>query len=691
MRNRPLSNHSANQFAVTHTIRRGTRIALIIAAGASGAGLGLLGGCDRDEASKQAVVSGARDLHALAGGGAAPAIPTLQKDTYTKVVGTVQSAVDSGSAGSNAAASLILAQSQFGLSEGPAARMAELERESLNRLTVLRATLNQWTTQMVAAEADASYSTADLIEANTQRIAELEQKIRAANKAQADLEARVALLRKQAQAKIEQAQPHQLAYAELRQQAGTMNAVNGMSIIEQAAARKRQGDQLMNEAAALTAQADVLQPQADEAALQARQFANQKASLEQSNQSLAAGETAAKDQAAKSRDEARTAEADLLGQLDELRKLRSGPLAESTADTLNALQKALTSVRKAQTDSAAQARIAIGGYQQAIGDINLQAASGHRQFAAFLESLANVKPAFPSAAALGEESNKVKESEKAALDAAKAAYEEANSAYSGVPVRGEVKERLQKVGETLDVVSKWVAGEAVDISGILKVRASETPAPIASDQSTSATEQAAPAGAEAEIRQIITRVLDAGRTGNTSGVRELFLTNSAEEAAFVDASIAFQGAFGALEQATQKAFGEGLIAALARNPMLAQVKDTLAAAQTATAADFQIVVSGDSATASSSSAPIPMEFARTNGQWKVLTQYDTLVAALPEAQRGLLTRQFEVMATSAQGALADLNTGVLKSADAVVNSFMLKLQPAMMQIMQEQMQQGGAG
>lgn len=690
MRNRPLSSHSANELPTPHRVRRGARVALVIAASAGGAGLAMLGGCDRDDASKQAVVSGARDLHALAGGGAAPAIPALQKDTYTRVVGTVQPVADSGSPGTNAAASLILAQSQFGLSEAPAARMAELERESLNRLTVLRATLNQWTTQMVAAEADASYSTTELIGVNNQRIAELEQQITAANKAQADLEARVALLRKQAQARIEQAEPHQLAYAELRQQAGTLNAVAGMSVVEQAAARKRQGDQLMNEAAALTAQADVLQPQADEAALQARQLANQKSSLEQSNVSLAAGETAAKDQAAKAREEARKAEADLLGQLDELRKLRAGPLAEATADTLNALQKAVTSVRKAQTDSAPQAKVAIGSYQQAIGDINLQAASGHRQFAAFLHSLANVKPAFPGAAGLGEESVKIKESEKAALDAAKAAYEEANSAYSGVPVRGEVKERLQKVGETLDVVSKWVSGEAVDVSGILKVRAAEASVAPSPDSPTSEPVAAA-TGDEAEIRQIIARVLDAGRTGNTAGVRELYLTSSPEEAAFVDASIAFQSAFGQLEQATQKAFGEGLIAALARNPMLAQVKDTLAAAQSASAADFQIVVSGDSATASSSSAPIPMEFARSNGQWKVLTQYDTLVAALPEAQRGLLTRQFEVMATSAQGALADLNSGVLKSADAVVNSFMLKLQPAMMQIMQEQMQQGGAG
>jgi hypothetical protein len=651
-----------------------------------------MSGCERKNPTGKAVTTGAKDLHALAGGGASPAIAPLQKETYTKVSTAMQPVADGGRPGENAAASLILAQSQFGLTEIPSARTAELERESLNRLTVLRATLNQWTSQTVSAEAAESFNTSDLVSGNKARIAELDAQIVTKAKTKSDLEARVALLRSDAAKKKEAAKPHQLAYAELRQQAATLSAVAGKDLVMQANARKREGDALLNEAGLLDAQADLLQPQADEAALQVGQLTNQKASLERSNTELAAGQTSAKDEAAKARAEAAKAEKDLLGQLDDLRKLREGELAETTAATVSALQKAVASAKKSQSDSAAQAKISVGGFQQSIGDAHLQAASGHRQYAGFLASVASVKPAFPGADALREESTKVKEQEKAALEAAKGAYEDAKGSYSSAPSRGEVKERLQKVGETLDTVSKWVGGEAVDVSGILKVQAAKPAAAEPEATPAAGTEVAAApaAGDEGVIQGMVARMLDAGSTGNVSGLRELYHTTSPEEAAFVDVSVAFQKAFGELDQATTKAFGERFVTAMARNPMMQQQASLLNAAADAKVSDYQIVVSGNAATATNPKIPPPVEFAKIDGKWKIVTQYAQQVAAMPEAQRPLLTKQFQVLGECAAQTLVDLNSGTLQSADAVVNAFVLKLQPAMMKMMTE-MQQGGGG
>lgn len=643
-------------------------------------GMTALTGCEPEDPTRAAVRSGARDLRALAGGGPAPAPADMQRETYTKVAAAVQPVA--GTEGSASAAGLILAQAQSGLSEGPAAEALRLERESLNRLTVLRATFDQWLSHTVAAQAAAAYDPSAQIEEYRSAAAALDPRIAEQRTQKDQVEAQIADLRSRAKSKADEGQALALRYAEMRERSLTMTATQAEGLIREANLIKRQGDALTNDGQRLTAEADLLQPQAVELGLLTAQLENQKASVERALKELEAQREASRAEAATAGAASAQAAESIKSELDALRTLRSGPLAEAYASALQNLSTSGASARKAATSAAAQSKLGGGSASQGAGDLHLIAAGGHRQVAVFLESIAGATPAFPDATAVAQAAKEARDAEKASLESAKAAYEQARDAFSGVSARGEIKDRLTRLSETLDLVARWAGGEAVDLSA-----AARPPEPAEEAPAEQPAPDQAPAPAaddESAIRAILAASIEGQRAGDMSAFRSMMHAASPDEQAFIDASIDSQEAIARLDNATKARFQGSFVEALARNPMAGQAASTITAALNTTADDYQITINGDSAVASAPNIPIPVTFARIDGQWKATVD----LSQIPPEARGMTLGIMQASAEAARGAQADLEAGSLQSADAVVNAFMLKLQPAIMRLMQ---QQGGGG
>lgn len=632
-----------------------------------------LAGCSRENPTSKGVKAGARDLHAVSGGAAAFPPAESAKKGYTAVGGAVQGVADKGRPGDNSAANLLLSRSQSGLGEAAVTAAFAAEREGMNRLTVLRAQLNEFADRSVSAQSAGSFDPTARIAELGKSAADLGKQIETANAAKAVLDQKIAELREQAKAKLDEAQPHQVAYAELRQQASAMTATAGEPLIKQANERKRAGDKLRTEADWLNAQADQIAPQSTEAGVNISKLQTLKAGLEGEAKALADQAAAAKKLAAEARAAATSAADELRKKLDELEAFRAGPLTKAGDEALKAFNAALGSAKKAQQDSSGQSRAIVGELQQSIGDVHLARAIGTKQYADFLSALATTKPEFPDAAKYADAAKAAIEAKNKSIADAKAAYEAAKAAYEGSGAKGETKDRMQKVGETLGKLSEFVEGKDADFGTLLTV---PKPAP-----KTEAPAAAAPAPSDpvAAVRMAFAEMVSASKSGKFDKVADMLWSPPGEGEAMLASTKQTLGGLGRVDAACRAKFGKGLMEGASGNPMMQGMTSQLGGLSAIDPATVKIEVAGADATVSGAGIPNVMKLHNVNGQWKQV--FD--ISAVPQQTRGLMSKMAEPLAKACDEAVAGINSGSIESPEAAMNSIGMAVQAAVMQMMQD--------
>jgi len=648
----------------------------------AGASVAPFAACDRNDQTAKAVKQAGRDVHMIGGGGGPAASPQFERTKYSEAIATLTPVAGEGLAEEQAAALVIMAQSQMGLAAEPAGAAAGAERECLDRMTVIRSLLGDWLTANARAAALDEFDPGPALAEIGKTIAEKDKNIEEQRAVKATLDAQIADLRAQAAQNASGAQNEENQYALLKGRASKLRPTEAEPLVREAAAHKKTSDELRNAGALLEARADQIARRAAEAQLLIDQYTNQRANLDTTGRSF-------RDKLAASKTESSAARADAAksaGRIDELvtelRALRSGPLTEAADGALKNYRAAASSAAKAaQGDQNGGSKLTVGAAQQAMGDLAWGRAQGHAAYSQLLGSLASAAPALPKSAEYAKEAADASAARQESLTAAKEAYEAAQSAYASVRARGEAKDHLDQLAKSLEGLAKVASGDAKDLAAAMKAAAptdAGTAEPTPSPES--APVASLPPGVTPELAAAVESLLATIKSGNQTDTIALMyfppgsenlkvpLTQMAGAATRLDAACRAKFNVG-LSEVTSQLGGAG--AAMGAGGMGGPnlTPDQVASL---TVADLQFIVNGDSANVTIPGAPQPLLFVHSEGRWLLdagLTKNAQAVAMIPMLA-GPLSGAFEELAS-------EIEAGKYANAQAVGPAMIQKLTAAM--------------
>lgn len=617
-----------------------------------------LAGCDESSPLADAISASTIKLAALSPGGSAAASEAYKARVYTDVVKALQPLAGKGTPSQNASAYVLLAQAQVGLADAEADNAAQVERDSLNTLTLVEGALREWkhhNVQAATAVYDPNPELAD-IDGQTRERADA---TRAERAKKAEIDGRVSQLRAQARALAKDAAGKRAEQAQLSRQASNESAVKGEETLRRAAAIGREADGLEGEAADLEAQAAVIEPQADQVQNAIDRLTSQTASLEKARTEVQQRAATAAEQVKASRDLATAAARDIEKFVGELTAARAGGEGGATpyAAAVAGYQKAATTAKSGAKDANGRgmALLTAGGAQQSLGDVHWARAHGLARVLETLEGLTKAKPPLPNANRYQAQANETREARTAALEAATAAYQEARTAYEGAGSTGDARERFQRVNERLARSIMVTSNGTVDL--LAEMRA----AGEGSEGAGPASEATADAST---VRGALKLMIDAAKTGDAEALFAM-IHAPGDGRQMLDA---MRGPFSAMfrvDAACRQAFGRGLpdqsgAAAGGAVPNFADLNVD----------DVQIAEDGDRATVTAPTASAPVAFVRIEGLWMLDLPVPPGDISSAVAMITAMTPMFE---RAADELVRDIQSGALTSPEAVLQALTKKM------------------
>lgn len=649
------------------------------------AGLALAAGCDRDEGARS-VRQAATGMHTITGG-ATTVVPSKDREkAYTDVINDAKAGIDAGPEASEAAL-LLTAQAQLGQADEPLGRYAAAEREYLNRVTVARSHLAAYIEHSSQSSAARQYDPASDLAEIDKGIAAHTASIAEQQKTKADIDAIVTDLRARAKVELDAAAALDTEVAQLREQAARATAVQGETLIKQAAEKRRAADARRMAGLQLQAQLDVTQPQSAEAGLLVDKFTNQKEDLESTRKEIQDRDAASKQLAASAGAAAARSAEKLAAEITDIVKLRSGAIAENSEQARTRLNTAKGNAQKAGRS----AKALLGDINQSLAELAWQRAFGHAAFAQLMETLAGAQPPLADRARYEADAKAAREDEKKALDEAKEAFDAAKSAYTSTSAKGDAKDRLDRLGDLLEKSGQRATGEKLDLLAAFAAKTIKS----ADGEPAPAPEAAAPGGDD--LTPTLEALLTSAQQGQYEPIFDHINADTPEKQQMVAAIRGALPGLMRLETACKEKFGKGFIEASqqaagmsgigAMGGMGAGGLDQL---KNLKVSDLTVAVTGDTATVSMPGSPEPMNFSKVDGRW--LMTLPAMDLTNPMIQMSL--KMLEMTGPVFGEVAAEVEGGTLQSIEAVTVSLTQKLQskPEVLQMMQEiqqQMQQGG--
>ena len=661
LRSNPAPLHASRQGAPA--LRRGmtTILCLSLLAGVAAG----LGACDRRSDAGRGVEESGKDLVAMTGG--APVAPTEEHAaaTYNRVLATASAAANAtGLQGEQAAASLLAAQSQLGLAEGPAGLAQAGERRARNMMREIDAALSVWSLKQATAEA------ADAFDASAQ-IAEI-AKSRAAKESEANTQRqRRGVLAKQLdehraeiKTKTQAADALSAEYTKLMEGTSTISAREAAPIVAAANVKRRAGDAVRLEGLRIQALADQLEPQVAEIDAIVSQLENQRKDLDEIEARLAQRAADSKKEAAESRAAAAVAGTDLNRLVSELAQFRETEVAPQYQKAIDLFSKGAAGAGKSASALPASGKLSQGAGQLSVAEMQWSRSQGLRSFAELLTTLAQIEPALPGRADFATKATAAKEEEKQALEAATAALESAQTAFSGVRVQGPAKERLDQVAALIGQSVEVTKGASLDLSSTFGFQRQTL---------VGGTAAAAPAATtEAQVRAALAKLIEASKAGDTAATEALMHIPDTNLRKLTTAQAA-------LDKAFRDKFQTPLADALKSNPMGAMLAGGmgggLGGLGDVSADSFPItVVDENNATIAIPGSPMPMPMKKMDGNWKLVMDMGGMVPPQMLEVFGKLGGVMEAQA-------AKVTNGDYADADAAASALVAELMPLLQGMM----------
>jgi len=666
--NRQTSRHASRQAWGSPSLRRGMSVVLCLSM-LAGVAAGLVA-CDRRSEAGRGVEESGTDLVAMTGG--APVAPTQEHATatYNRVLAKATAAANaSGLQGEQAAASLLAAQSQLGLAEGPAAEAQASERRARNMMREIEAALSVWSLKQATAEA------ADAFDASSQ-IAEI-SKSRATKESEANAQRqRRGVLanqlddnRAQAKLRINSADALGAEYTKLMEGTSTISAREAAPIVAAANVKRRAGDVVRLEGLRIQALADQLEPQVAEIEAIISQLENQRKDLDEIEARLAQRASDSKKEAEDSRASAAVAGSDLSELVAALAQFRQTEIAPQYQKAIDLFTKGAAGAGKSAAALPTSGKLSQGAGQLSVAEMQWSRSQGLRSFAEMLTTLAKIEPALPGRADFASKAATAKEEEKNSLEAATAALESAQAAFAGVRAQGPAKERLDQVAALIGQSVEVTKGASMDLASTFGFQRQTL---------VGGTAAAAPAATtEAQVRATLARLIEASAASDAAAVDSM--------THIPDANLRkLSTAQNVLDKAFRDKFQTSLADALKSNPMGAMLAGGMGGGlgglgAGVTADSFQItVVDENNATVAIPGSPMPMPMKKMDGQWKVVVDMGGMVP--PQ-----MLQVFGKLASVMESQTAKVTNGDYADADAAASAIVAELMPLLQGMM------GGGG
>ncbi len=638
---------------------------------------GCLTGCGRSD--DHAIKTAAAELEKLTGGGQR-SFPIVSKRREV-LLGVIKSLglIEGGSESTASSAASLTARAQGALAEMSATDLVDAERRVQGRLTGVRASLGIWTSQNARAAQSESYKPdADLAAIDAQA-SEIEKAIGAAAEAERTSTAKMTGLQREAEGLLTQSRTKRGEAAAIRQQMGTVSQTEGLALMERAAVIGRDADRLDVQAADITAQAGQVRPAIDDAKRATDLLSNRRESLKTSRATVQARAQGGQAAAVEARRLAGTAAADVTKAMSDAMALRAGDVASAGDAAAKGYRTAISTAKKAQQGAQGEMRtnaaLAAAGFSQALGDVLFVQARGLESFATVAESAASAKPALPDAPKFAQSASEAREAVKRVAEEAASAYKDAREWYDAAGGKPEVKERITKLIETLNRVSKGEAKLAADPAeadpnaAVPAEKPTSDPAPAGGDA------PADPAAETALVKKMFGEFTGAIKAGRVDEALGFILAETDEAQATVDAVVTPMFQLVALDAACKEKLGAGLAEIMQASPMGLMVGPLMKggeAISTFKAAETKVeFLSATKAEVSSTvdqKGP-PTQVVKKGDRWLL-----TVPAEMASAAKGPAVAMMANLGSAAGTLAADVRAGKV-TKEQVAQNLMMKLMP----------------
>jgi hypothetical protein len=381
----------------------------------------------------------------------------------------------------------------------------------------------------------------------------------------------------------------------------------------------------------------------------------------------------AKAEASQERSEATKANVELEKQVGELKALRAGDVESFYSKASGYFTKAASAARDSVVLAPGSGKATQGDAQTSIAELHWNKASGLKNFALLMESLAAAEPALPKRAEYADAGKAAREQAKQELESAATALDAAKAAFTSARASGDAKEKLTKLGELLDTAIKVSREQTQGVSADLAVLTGKGAAPApaaAAGGNTPAPEAPAGADANAGVKASVDALAAAAASGTAADFFALCdvpadakatLSRLTAKAARVEN--AMKAKFGSADKFKGgNQMGGGF---------------DLDKFKTLKSADLTYAVNGDQATVSGGTLTSPLQFKKVDSKWL----YSDPMFAMIGPQMAMAAPMMPVIEKMFDDFAGEIEAGKYASEDEAMKAFMQK--------MMSMMQQGG--
>ena len=414
----------------------------------------LLVGCgDRSEASK-ATHDASLSIGAISAGSGAGSTPEYTIEQFEEARTILNRTGLDGTDTEKAAAVILGAWTDLGLASGDGFAISELEEALTFKMAEIRTDLRAWEQYNALAAAAESFDPSQELQALTQAHSEIEKRIESTMAAKAEVDKRVASLEAQMKTLGDQARNERQEAAKLELHAAQLSAVAAAEIAPEIQRHALAAEQKLFEIARLKAKADQLGTEATEASLNLDMLNRQKTLNEEARAEILADHEQALKNAAALRSQASQAESSINAGIDALLAFRDGQGSDKSLNELydsqiGRLRSAASSARQGVAEMRAEARIASGAANAALGDALSHQSRSFDRLATLLSRLAGATPPLGAADSFEQRATDAARIAAASHDDSLKAFEAAADDYSGAGVRGDAKELVDALVEKL--------------------------------------------------------------------------------------------------------------------------------------------------------------------------------------------------------------------------------------------------
>lgn len=633
-----------------------TRVAASAAMVALIAGLaGGLGACDTRSSSDRAIEKATNEIYGLTGGGTVPAPDASTKQSMENVISTVADATNDDSKSRAAAAQLLTAQAQLALGEAPAAEAMAMDRATRAGFDRAVGLLSSWSALNAGANAAESFDPSSTIADLTKTIETKRGEAQEQRTQLARIRDQIAKLDRERQEFLKNADELQSQYASQMEAVRGQSAMASTQAVEKAQEIWRKAEKARLDAARLTAQIEVLGPEAQSRQMVAEQTEKQVEDLTGAIEELRTQRQTRTQAANQSREDAQRVANTLDQAVFDASKRMNEEVIPAYDKAIGIFEKAARASSAAEGASPAAGRVSTGAARQSIAELNWMKAQALAYQGRVLGALSKAEPALPNASDYANRAKAAMDGARESLAAANQAFAQAQSAFAGAPAQGASRERLQKLGELLGKAAEITEGKALDLGSSFGFQSISTPP------------ERDRAG---EVRMAVESYYNLVREGRFDEASQQ-VTGDEETLAQYRLSMDMASGAARLDNAIQAKFpGKTLNDALGQLAAMGFNSDTLKGVQDVSSMTFKANDDG-TVDVTSPTMPMPMTFREVDGQWKL----DMASLKPMLSQAGGLLEPFKAIFNELAN---EVDEGKYENVEAVGSALTSKLQAAMM-------------